>query len=457
MGGVDAHAESAEADLRRRLGLGSATALVVGEVIGVGIFLTPAGMAHSLGSPFWLLVVWLVMGGVALAGSLCVGALAARFPEAGGLYVYLREAYGARTAFLYGWMSLLVMDPGITAALAVGLATYVGYLVPLSALGRPAVAVGAILVLAAVNVLGVGVGAGLLRALAVLKIGLLAAIVLWGFGLGRGDWSNFVPLVAQRAGSDPLPKALIGGMIAAFFSFGGWWDLSKVAGEVRDPARVLPRALALGVAIVTAAYILISAAFVYLVPLRQVATDQGFAAQAGEALFGRFGGSIFSAVVIVSVVGSLTGVLMAAPRVYFALARDGSFWPSLAAVHPRFGTPARAIGLQAVLSSALALSGSFDRILAYFIVPTVIFLALVIASVYRLHSTHPTTRVPGYPLSPLAFLVPIAGLLVLLAADDPVRASLGLGVVALGVPVYELAVRRRSAEEDKAPDAAGTS
>src|SRR5262245_11349008 len=183
--------------LSRQLGLATATALVVGEVIGVGIFLTPAGMARSLGSPFWLLAVWLTMGASAIGGALCFGALAARYPEAGGLYVYLREAYGPRTAFLYGWLSLLVTDPGLTAMLAVGLANYAAHLAPMSAWELKAVAVAAIVAVAAVNMLGIGIGTGALRVLAALKLGLLGFLVIWGFAMGRGDWSNLTPFWAQ--------------------------------------------------------------------------------------------------------------------------------------------------------------------------------------------------------------------------------------------------------------------
>ncbi len=233
--------------LRRELGLGSAAAAVAGEAIAVGIFLTPAGMAKSLGSPFWLLVVWLTLGALTLSGALCFGELAARFPQAGGLYIYLREAYGSRIAFLYGWMSMFVMDPGITAAIAVGMAAYASYIVAWPPIVTKLVAVGAIILLCFLNILNTRIGAGLLRALTWLKFLILGILVVWALIFHLGSWSHFTPFVAQHPGSTPLLPALAGALVAAFFSFGGWWDVSKIAGEVKDPTRTLPRALVLGV------------------------------------------------------------------------------------------------------------------------------------------------------------------------------------------------------------------
>jgi basic amino acid/polyamine antiporter, APA family len=431
-------------ELQRRIGLGSAIALVVGEVIGVGIFLTPAGMAKSLGSPLWLLIVWLGMGAVTLCGALCLAELASRFPKAGGGYVYLREAYGPRVAFLFGWMSLLVMDPGLTALFATGLTSYLAYMVELPPLALKAIAVLSILSLAVINIAGVRLGAGVLRVLTVLKLGMLVFLACWGFGGRLGDWSNFVPFAERPEGSPSLAEALAGGLVAAFFSFAGWWDVSKMTGEVREPRRTLPRALVIGVSIVTAAYLLVSAVFLYLVPVEQVTSDQTFAAQAGEVLFGRVGGVVFSATVILVILGSLTGVIMGAPRVYYAMARDGLFFRAIAAVHPHFGTPARAIALQAGLACALVVSGTFDQILAYFFFAAVLFVELTIAAVFMLRRRpiEPADyRAPWYPVTPLAFLIPIAFVLVLLAAADPVRALLGVVVVLLGLPVYQLVYR----------------
>jgi APA family basic amino acid/polyamine antiporter len=430
--------------LERRLGPGTAVAFVVGEIIGVGIFLTPAEMAKALGSPFWVLVVWLFVGVTALCGALCYGELAARYPEAGGGYVYLREAYGPGLAFLYGWKSLLVMDPGLSAALATGIARYVSYLAPLGPPGQTAVAVGTIAALAVVNARGLRAGARVLGLLTALKLLLLAAIVVGGFASGRGQWSNFVPFVEARPGSAPLLAGLAGGIVAAFFSFGGFWDVSKLAGEVRDPARALPKALALGVALVTIVYILTSAVFIYLVPIEAASSGEAFAARAGEALFGPAGGRAFAAVVVLAVLGSLAAYLMAAPRVYYAMARDGLFPRAVAAVHPRFGTPVRAIAIQAALACLLVVLGTFAEIVAYFVFVTIAFIALTVAGLYRLpRPAAGSYRVPGFPATPLGFLGLLVLLLFLLAAGSPKQAALGTAVVLLGVPIYRYVVAPR--------------
>lgn len=425
--------------LRRQIGIRTATALVVGEVIAVGIFLTPAGMAKALGSPLWLLIVWLVMGAMALCGALCYGELSARYPEAGGGYVYLREAYGPAVAFMYGWMALLVMYPGLTAALAVGLATYAGYVLKLSPIGIKIVAITTIIVVALINIRGVRLGAGFIKTLAFLKLGLLAFVFLWGVGFQLGDLSNFTPFVGRASSSTPLIGALAGGMVGAFFSFAGWWDLGKLAGEVKNPARTLPRALTYGVLIITIVYVLTSLNFVYLVPLDQVTSGETFAAQAGEVLFGRAGGLIFSLIVVVAVLGSITAVVMSAPRVYFAMARDGLFVPSVAVLHSRYETPARAIALQAVLASVLVVAGNFNEIVSYFIFVVVIFVGLSVVALFKFRREDANGvrfLTPGYPVTPVVFLIMIAVLLVLLMGNNPKQALLGVAIVGLGLPVY---------------------
>lgn len=421
--------------------------MVAGEAIAVGIFLTPAGMAKSLGSPVWLLLVWLVMGTMTLCGALCYGELAARFPQTGGLYVYLREGFGPRLAFLYGWMALLIMDPGVTAALAVGLASYAAYIVPMPAGALPVVALASVGLVAAFNIAATRFGAGFLRWITWLKLGVLAMLVLWALVLRAGDVNNFLPLVERRPGTPPLTEALAGGMVAAFFTFGGWWDVSKISGEVRDPQRTLPRALILGVLAVTAVYILVSATFVYLVPLDQVTSDETFVAQAGEKLFGRTGGQVLSGIVVLCVLGSLAGLLLTAPRVYYAMARDGLFFRSVAELHPRLGTPARAIALQAAMASLLVVLGTFQQILAYFIFSAVLFIGLSVATLFVLPKREPVFLGRSravFTLPPTVFLTLLLALLLLILLRSPLPALLGVAVVAAGGFVYPL-LRRQTA------------
>lgn len=420
------------------IGLSTAVALVVGEVVGVGIFLTPAGMAQALGSTLPVLLVWLGMGGVALCGALCYGELAARVPDTGGTYAYLREAYGHGIAFLYGWKCLLVMDPGLTATLGMGLATYLSMFVP----GVPLklLAVITILSAAVINAAGLRLAAGVGRLLTFTKIGLLLLIVTWGFGSGRGDWARLLPQPHDLSLTRLGVPALAGALVAAYFSFGGWWDASKLAGEVRDPQRTLPRALALGVTIVTALYVLTSAVFMYLVPLQQAANGEAFAAQAGAAILGARGAQALALVVIVSVGSSLLAFMTAAPRVYYALALDGLAMGRLGERHASTGAPRRAIAVQAALACVLVALGRFEQVLAYFIFTTIIFLAASVAALFvlRRRGTAPVFRTPLFPLPALVFITLAALVLALLALASPFEAAAGVLVTLLGWPAYAL-------------------
>ena len=427
--------------LKRQFGLPTAIALIVGQVIAVGIFLTPAGMAKSVGSPFWLLVIWLVMAAMTLSGALCYGELASRYPQAGGSYVYLREAYGRPVAFLYGWMSLLVLDPGLTALLSVGLAEYASFLVPLSPNGKTILAIASVVIIGAVNILGAQLGAGFLKALTVLKLGTLLFIIAFGFLGGFGDWSNFTPFISRP--TDTF-GAFAGGLVGAFFAFAGWWEVTRIAGEVEDAERNVPRALVIGILIITTVYVLTSAVFFYLVHPSRVTNDQAFAAQAGEVMFGPVGGSIFAAVVVLSVAGSLVAYLMASPRVYYAMARDGLFFEAFAQLHPRFGTPHLATLIQMALGIVLILSGSFQQILSYFFFVVVLFIAMAVAGLFRLRSReHNGYRTWGYPVTPVFFLALTGVVLMLIAAQNPIQTALGVAVVLLGLPVYYIVFARR--------------
>ncbi|HTV00355.1 MAG TPA: amino acid permease [Luteitalea sp.] len=427
----------------RALTLPAATALVVGQVIAVGIFLTPGTIIRTLASPLWVLGLWAVMGGMAVCGALAYGALAARFPQAGGGYVYLREAYGPRVAFAYGWKCLLVMDPGITAALAAGFATYVAYLVPLTPFAVRLVAVAPIAAFALLHITGVRLGAGVLSTVAALKIVLVVGLTVAAFLSPAASLSHFTPFAARAAGSPPLAGALAGAFVAAFFSFGGWWEVTKIAGEVARPSWTLPRALVVGLVTVTLCYASATMAFLAVVPPGQIAAGDAVVAQVGDAIFGSGGGTVVALIVIVCVLGSLGGMQMVAPRLYVAMAEDGLFPSGAAASHPRFGTPARAIAIQAGLASLLVLLGSFDSIVAYFVFATVGFIAATVAGVFILQRRNPTLVVPGHPWTTMSFIALVFVLMGLLAVSQPVQATLGAAVVAAAWPVHAVMERRR--------------
>ncbi|MBS1795788.1 MAG: amino acid permease [Acidobacteria bacterium] len=423
-------------NLKRQFGLWTAVALLVGQVIAVGIFLTPAGMAKAVGSPFWLLLIWLLLGAMTLSGALCYAELAARFPEAGGSYVYLREIWGRPVAFLYGWMDLLVLDPGLTATFAVGATKYLVYLVPLGPAAQKLVGIGLILVLGTVNILGARIGANVFKALTVVKIGTLVLIILYGFLGGFGNWDNFRPFFAAPAGGG---GAVAGGLVLAFFAFAGWWEVTRMAGEVENPGKNLPRALSLGIAAITVLYVATSAVFMYLVPLGRVADDQTFAAQAGAVLFGPAGGAVFAGIVVLSVLVTMFAYLLVSPRVYFAMARDGLFFRSFGRLHPRFGTPHRATLVQMTLAVVLVLTGTFEQIIGYFFFVVVFFIALTAAGIFRLRKTAGNGyRTPFYPATPLFFLVVTGFVLLMIALRDPVASFCGVAVVLAGLPVYYL-------------------
>jgi len=419
--------------LKRELGLPAAIAMVTGESIALGIFLTPAAMAKSLGSPALLAAVWFAMALMACAGALCYSQLAITLPEAGGGYVYLRRFYGERLAFLYGWMSLTVMDSGLSAALAVGASAYIATLVPAVAPWPRLTAAALLMAIAAINYRGTRISGRFMAAVNLLKLAVIATLIVWAFASRSGSVENLLPLTTRRPGSDALILGIAGAFINAFFSYGGWWDVTKLAGEVRDPQRNLPRALILGVLAVTFVYVGLSAAFLYVVPLQQVASNNAFVAQFGEALFGRLGSAVLTVCVLISVVGGLTALMMAAPRVYYAMSLDGNFFPQFAKLHPRYGSPANAILLQLLIALGLLGLGAFDKIISYVIFTAVIFLAITAAAVFRFPEARSAKWYPG---APLLFILCCAVVGAMILMRDPLQALLGVLVVAIGYPLH---------------------
>jgi APA family basic amino acid/polyamine antiporter len=433
---------------RRQMGLAAALSVVTGESIALGIFLTPAAMARSLGSPLLLAAVWCGMGFMTLCGAICYSELAITYPLTGGEYVYLRQGYGTRLAFLYGWMSAAVMDPGIAAALAVGATPYVLSLFGLSPRTQIIIPALILIGLALLNYVGTRLSRRVMTTANLLKIAVLICLVLWAAISGHATTSNLLPLAARRPGSEPLFAAIAGATVSAFFSFGGWWEAAKIAGEVRNPRRNMPLAFTGGVLLVTAVYLLVSSSFLMVVPLEKIVSNTAFVAQFGEALFGTIGGKVLSACVLLSVLGGLMALTMAAPRVYYAMAKDGAFFAPFGKLHPRFGTPANAVLLQTSLALLVLTFGAFNRILSFIIFSAVCFLALSVTTLFRM--PQPVRRW-WFPAAPIVFLLGCAVINLMILMHDPIPALIGLAIVLCGDPIRRLFFSKASIDANPLP------
>ena len=426
---------------RRQFGLLAAVAIVVGESMALGIFLTPATMAKSLGSPLLLLLVWAGMALMAMCGALCYSELAIRFPESGGEYIYLRAGYGDRTAFLYAWMNSIVMYPGVAAALAVGATTYVAQLLPLNARWVGVVPACILCFFGVINLAGTRLSGSLMTIINILKLFVLFSLVALSVLLGHAHLNNLMPLVERRPGSEAIFPAIAGAVVSAFFSFGGWWEASKIAGEVRNPKRTLPLAFLGGVTLVTLIYLCISASFLSVLPIERITSNTAFVAQFGEVLFGEAGANVLSLCVLVCVFGGIAALTMASSRVTYAMANKGAFFPSFGRLHPRLGTPVNAILLQTGLSLGVLFVGAFDRVLAYTIFSAVLFLALTASTLFRMPDP---VRGWWFPWAPILFMACCASISLLILVHNPLPALIGIGLVFCGLPVHQFLTARLS-------------
>ena len=409
--------------------------MVVTQVIGVGIFLSPASMMRAVGGLEPALLVWAVIGLLSVAGALCYAELTTRFPEAGGGYIFLREAFGSRTAFVFGWMSLLVTDPGLTAALAIGLAQYLLAALGASAALTTVTAIATVCTFGLVTLAGRGASSAILRWTAAAKLTIV--VILVGLGMLRSGSAAAAAASTDAAGIDM--EAIAGAILAAFFAFGGWWELGRMSEEVERPRRTMPLALIGGVSLVTVVYALVTVAYALSTSGRIAgASDETFVADVGRALFGEPAARTLAAIVVVAVAGSLAATLLAAPRMYLAMSRDGLFPGGWVRFDDRRGTAPGATLIQTGLACLLIALGTFDQILGYFVPVTVLFLGLSAVALLRLPrpaNDGSVFRVPLYPLPVALFLGLIVVVLVLFVAGRPRETLLGAAIALLGVPV----------------------
>jgi amino acid transporter len=414
----------------------SAAAAAVGLTIGSGIFRVPATVAAESGSVGAIALVWILGGIITLCGALTIAELAAAFPRAGGIYVYLREAYGPMAAFLFGW-SWFFIRSAASAGTALVFVAYLQTFVPLDALGQRVAAVGLIVLVGAANYRSVRLGAAIQDASTLAKVLaiLVAAAALFALGEARGGAFATPPTFAP-AGAGGIGLALV----AALFAYDGWIAATLIAGEVRDPGRALPRALAWGVAIIVATYLAINAAYLYALPLADLAASKAVAVDAMTRVSGPGGAAVIAALVMLSTFGGLNAGLMTGPRVYYAMAEDGLFFRRVAAVHPRFGTPHVAVVLLVVLTCLNASVRTFEQLAQAFVLLLYPFLALTVAAVFVLRRRRPDLvrpyRTTGYPFVPAVFLLGTVAMMGNALVKRPATTLLGAAIVAAGVPLY---------------------
>jgi APA family basic amino acid/polyamine antiporter len=424
------------AELRRSMRLAHASSMVIGIILGASIFIQPSEITRLVPNVRGLTLVWLAAGALTLCGALVCAELSSAFPATGGVYVFLKKIFSPALGFLWGWAMFWVMHSGIIAAIAVMMARYVGYFVPLSENGIRAVAIAVIFLLSLINYLGIRPGSAVQLVLTTAKLGAIFVmlVLLFGFG-GAAHRALPAPAVISSIPLSAYGLAIAGGL----FAFGGWHMVSYAAGETLDPERTIPRALLTGTLAVTAIYMLLNAAYVYVLPLREVAGSTRVAADAVERILGTRAGGLIAVLVVMSALGALNGIILAGPRVYYAMAQDGLSFRWLAAVHPRRQTPHLAIAAQAVWSCVLVATNSYRQLFTRVVYTEWIFFLLLAAGLFVLRRRadyRPGFRTPGYPLAPLLFIPAAGGIVINQLRASPRDSAIGLGLILLGLPVY---------------------
>ncbi len=457
------------------LGLFTTLSIVVGAVIGSGIFKKPAVMAGQLGSPELLIGVWVLAGVITLFGALTNAEIAGMISRTGGQYIFFQKMYGDFMAYLYGWAVFAIIQTGSIASITYVFSQYfevffplarlpestvqsvvlhipfIGVIKPLADIGVKMLTIGIIVGLTAVNYLGVRFGGTVQNIFTVLKVAAILFLVAAGFMVGPGSASHFtLDSAAGVPTNGPLMLALVAAMSGAFWAYDGWNNITYIAGEVRNPQRTIPRALMLGTLIIISVYVLTNLAYLYLLPIDVMAASELVATDAARVILGNRGAAFVAAAVMISTFGTANGTILASARVYFAMARERMFFPSIGAIHPKFNTPGNALVLQAVWTSVLVLTGTFDTLTDMLIFVTWIFYALGAFGVFILRRTMPDTprpyRVWGYPFIPAIFVVFACIYVVFTLYGDItayaegraeiINSVFGLILVGMGIPFY---------------------
>lgn len=431
--------------LPRRLGLWSAVFVLVGSTIGSGIFRVPSTVASDVGTLGAIALIWILGAVVALFGALTLAELAAIFPRSGGIYVFLREAYGPLPAFLFGWTELLVIRPSALGAIAMVFANYAASLFSWPESSARWIAAAAIIVLALANVRSVLWAAAIVNLTTAAKIAALALIALIAFAFGDPAQG------ALTQTFDLQPNSWSGfgvALIAVLWAYDGWADLTFVAGEVKDPQRTMPRALLTGTLLVVVLYLLVNLAYLYVLPIPEMAGSKLVAADAARKIFGAVGASVIAALVMLSAFGALTGSTLTGPRILYAMADDGLFFKPIARVHKTYQTPYTAILLCSALGVAYVMNRTFEGLASSFILGIWPFYALAVGAVFILRRKHPGIERPyrtaGYPMVPLVFLLASVLMLGNSLIETPLATGRDFLIILIGIPVYYIWQRKRN-------------
>jgi basic amino acid/polyamine antiporter, APA family len=449
----------------RQLSLFDAVLLLVGGTVGPAIFLTPAEVAAQIPNPVLFLLMWIVVGVITLIAGLACAELGGMFPEAGGQYVYIREAYGHFPAFIYGWVLFTVGNSGAIAAISVMFALFAGRVFPaisadkiLCTLTVPhgpswhlssgsAVAVASIIFLTLINIIGIRRAAAFYKTTTLLLVAGLAVLAVLGFTSGHGSWSNFLPASGPLSAS-PTASAYGLAFVALFWTYDGWTFVSWVAGEVRDARRTIPRALVTGIALVILIYVSANILFIYAMPVPRLASESTAAISALEHLFSQKMGLWVSLLIAISCIGSNSVVVMSGPRVYYAMAKDDVFFPALKKLHPRTGTPVMSLVVQCIWASVVTVSGRYEQIYTCYIFMMTLTYVFTIGAVFVLRRTRPnqprTYLCVGYPWLPGIYLLIAAAFVVGTLVVRPGESLTGLALAACGIPGYLYWRRRKS-------------
>lgn len=427
--------------LRKDLSLFGLTMVAVGSVIGSGIFLTPSQIASYIPSSELIILAWVLGGILALTGALTLGELGGMFPKTGGIYVYLKEAYGDFVGFLYGWAYFTVIMSGTVAALSIAFSTYLGYIFPISSTGKIVVSAILIVIVTIINVFRVKIVEMTTNTFSLLKLAGIAMIIVAGLALGSSVNMESTEAVSSGRLNSPTGITAFGlAMIGVLWSFGGWHHTSFLSGEAKNPNKTIPRAMVIGTVIVLLVYILTNLAYMFLLPVSEIATSERIASDALESVI-PFGGLFVAILIAVSTFGTALVDTLSGPRIYFAMANDGLFFKNLTNIHPKYNTPVNAIIAQSIWALIiLFMWRTFEAVITYviFIDWIFFFLTALVVIIFRIkrRDVHRPFKTPFYPVVPLIFIITSFLFVLNTLTENIIYAGAGLGLLLLGLPVY---------------------